>query len=69
MNALHATSEVASVRVPLGELCVMGDDRGDGFDGRDPEFGFVGIQDIVGQPILICGPKTRDALEDIHNNQ
>jgi signal peptidase I len=62
MNVPHKTSEVESVKVPRGKLFVMGDNRDNSFDSRDPEFGFVDIADIVGKPIFILWAKDKSRI-------
>ena len=62
INAPHAASEVSSVKVPEGKLFVMGDNRDNSFDSRDPAFGFVDIKDIVGQPIFILWAKDKSRI-------
>ena len=62
MNAPHTTSEVASVTIPPGKLFVMGDNRDNSFDSRDPEFGFVDVEDIVGIPIFILWSKDKTRI-------
>lgn len=62
MNAPHTTSEVRSVKVPPGKLFVMGDNRDNSFDSRDPEFGFVAVDDIIGKPIFILWSKDKSRI-------
>jgi signal peptidase I len=57
INVPHTTSEVQSIKVPEGKLFVMGDNRDNSFDSRDPKFGFVDVEDIVGKPIFILWAK------------
>lgn len=40
-----------SSTVPEGYVYVLGDNRGESFDSRDPEFGLVAISDIWGKPL------------------
>jgi signal peptidase I len=62
INVTHAASEVASIKVPEGKLFVMGDNRDNSFDSRDPEFGFVDIGDIVGTPVFILWAKDKKRI-------
>jgi signal peptidase I len=57
INVPHTASEITPVRVPEGKLFVMGDNRDNSFDSRDPAFGFVDVEDIVGTPIFILWAK------------
>jgi signal peptidase I len=62
INAPHTASEVDSIKVPGGKLFVMGDNRDNSFDSRDPEFGFVDIKDIVGKPMFILWAKDKSRI-------
>jgi signal peptidase I len=62
INVPHSISEVASVKVPSGKLFVMGDNRDNSFDSRDPEFGLVDVKDIVGMPIFILWAKDKSRI-------
>ena len=53
MNVPHAVSDVEEVKIPPGKLFVMGDNRDNSFDSRDPEFGFVDVGDVMGRPIFV----------------
>jgi len=62
INLRHRTSDVEAIKVPPGKLFVMGDNRDDSFDSRDPEFGFVDVGDIVAKPILILWARDRSRI-------
>jgi signal peptidase I len=62
INVPHATSEVSSIKVPEGKLFVMGDNRDNSFDSRDPTFGFVDVEDIVGTPVFILWAQDKSRI-------
>jgi signal peptidase I len=62
INVSHETSEVTSIKIPEGKLFVMGDNRDNSFDSRDPEFGFIDVEDIVGQPIFILWAQDKSRI-------
>lgn len=62
INVPHRASEVESIEVPPGKLFVMGDNRDNSFDSRDPEFGLVDVKDIVGKPIFILWAKDKSRI-------
>jgi signal peptidase I len=61
-NAPHDASRVETTVVPPGQLFVMGDNRDNSFDSRDPRFGLVDVKDIVGRPLLILWAKEKSRI-------
>jgi signal peptidase I len=52
-NRKHRTSDFGPIMVPDGKLFVMGDNRDNSYDSRDPDFGFVPIESVWAKPLYI----------------
>ena len=52
----YTSGYVKDVVVPEGDLFVMGDNRQNSIDSRDPDVGFVKIDDVYGKAVLRIYP-------------
>ena len=58
----NETHKIDSLVVEKGKVFVMGDNRNNSRDSRDPDFGLVNVSDIVGRPIIILWSKDKSKI-------
>lgn len=61
-NKRHSTADFDAVVVPEGKLFVMGDNRNNSYDSRDPAFGFVDRDKVKGRPLYIYWSKDKSRI-------
>jgi len=61
-NQKHQTSDFGPITVPDRQLFVMGDNRDNSYDSRDPDFGFVPVESVWAKPLYIYFSTNRSRI-------
>jgi signal peptidase I len=61
-NQKHQASEFGPITVPDRKLFVMGDNRDNSYDSRDPDFGFVPVESVWAKPLYIYFSTNRSRI-------
>jgi signal peptidase I len=61
-NQKHQKSVFGPILVPNGQLFVMGDNRDNSYDSRDPDFGFVPVESVWAKPLYIYFSTSRSRI-------
>jgi len=62
-------SEFGPIKVPEGQLWVMGDSRNNSADSRVPGHGPIPLENVIGKARFVVLPLSRDQVDRRHNPQ
>jgi len=61
-NVFIDPHKIYTFMIEKNKVFVMGDNRNNSIDSRNPEFGIVNVADIVGRPIMILWSKNKSKI-------